>query len=178
MNEHFELDHAEKVNTVDLRKPLSEMFYLPVHAIRKEHHTKLRVVFDALAKSSSGTSLNDTLLFGPTIHPPLIDVLFRFHRVALTADVSEMYTAIELVPRDPDLHRLVWRNNVRESMVDYIMIAVTFDVFASYFAANMADKKNAIDFAAEFPMAAKVVDSSFYVDNCIAGADTIAEAIC
>ena len=58
------------------------------------------MVFDASAKSSNGVSLNDTLLVGPTIHPPLIDMLLRFrlHRIALTADadVSKMYRAIEL----------------------------------------------------------------------------------
>ena len=46
----------------------------------------------------------DTLLVGPTIHPPLIDVLLRFrlHRVALTADVSRMYRAVMLPESDRD----------------------------------------------------------------------------
>ena len=37
-----------------------------------------QAVFDASAKSSSGVSLNDLLLVGPTVHSPLIDVLLRF----------------------------------------------------------------------------------------------------
>ena len=113
MSEYFELGHAEPIPPVDLGKPPSETFYLPMHAVRKEHSTttKVRVVFDASAKSSSGISLNDTLLVGPTIHPSLTDVLLRFHshRIALTADVSKMYRAIELAPSDRDLHRFVWR---------------------------------------------------------------------
>lgn len=54
---------------------------------------KVQAVFDASAKSSSGVSLNDILLVGPTVHPPLMDVLLRFRlkRVAITADVSKMY---------------------------------------------------------------------------------------
>ena len=36
--------------------------------------TKLLVVLDASAKSTSGTS-HDTLQVGPTMHPPLTDVL-------------------------------------------------------------------------------------------------------
>ena len=151
-----------------------------MHAVRKEHSTttKVRVVFDASAKSSSGVSLIDTLLVGPTVHPPLIDVLlrFRFHRIALTADVSKMYRAIELVPSDRDLHRFVWRNDIKDPLVDYRMTRVTFGVSASSFAANMAVKQNALDFATEFPIAAKVVDTSFYVDDCLTGADSIAEA--
>ena len=52
--------------------------------------TKIRAVFDTSAKSSSGVSLNDTLLVGPTVHPSLVDVLLRF-RIALITDVSNMY---------------------------------------------------------------------------------------
>ena len=95
IEEYFEMGHAELVPATDLHKPTEQVFYLPMHAVRKESSTttKIRAVFDASAKSSSGVSLNDTLLVGPTVHPPLIDVLIRFrlHRVALTADVSKMY---------------------------------------------------------------------------------------
>ena len=123
--------------------------------------------------------MNDTLLVGPTVHPPLIDVLLRFrlHRVALTADISKMYRAIELIPDDRDLHRFVWRRSPSEILCDYRMTRVTFGVSASSFAANMAVKQNALDFATEFPHAVKVIDQSFYVDDCLAGADSVSEAI-
>ena len=115
MEEYFEMDHAEPVPAADLKKPPEKVFYLPMHAVRKEHSTttKIQVVFDASAKSSTGVSLNDTLLVGPTVHAPLIDVLLRFrrYRIALTTDVSKMYRAIELVPADRDLHRFVWRKS-------------------------------------------------------------------
>ena len=50
------------------------------------------------------------------------------------------------------------------------MTRVTFGVSASSFAANMAVRQNAIDIAHEFPLAAEVVNKSFYVDNCLTGA--------
>ena len=77
MNEYFMMDHAEPVPVTDLKKSPNEVFYLPMHAVRKEHSTttKIQIVFDACAKSSSGVLLNDTLLVGPTIHSSLIDVL-------------------------------------------------------------------------------------------------------
>ena len=55
--------------------------------------TKVRAVFDTSAKSATGISFNDTLMVGPTVHAPLIDVLLKFcvHRIGLTADVSKMY---------------------------------------------------------------------------------------
>ena len=72
-----------------------------MHAVRKDSSTttKVRAVFDASAKSSTGVSLNDTLMVGPTVNSPLMDVLLCFctHRVALVADISRMYGAIELM---------------------------------------------------------------------------------
>ena len=135
MEEYFQMGHAELVPTTDLEKSQQEVFYLPMHAVRKETSstTKIRAVFDASAKSSTGVSLNDTLLVGPTVHSSLIDVLlrFRFHRVALTTDVSRMYRAVELTLPDRDLHRFVWRSDPNESLRDYRMTRVTFVVSAS-----------------------------------------------
>lgn len=180
MEEYFTLGHAEQVPIVDLQKPPQQVFYLPMHAVRKESSatTKTRVVFDASARSASGVSLNDILMVGPNIHPSLIDVLLRFrlHHVALTADVSKMYRAVELVEGDRDYHRFVWRRSQDEPLVDYRMKRVTFGVSASSFAANMSVKQNAIDFTAKYPHAVVAVDESLYVDDCLTGADTVEEA--
>ena len=129
-------------------------------------------MFDASAKSFTGISLNDMLLVGPTIHPPLVDVLFSFRLslVALTTNVSKMYRAIELADDNKDLHRFVWRSQPSDTLKDYRMTRVTFGVPASSFAANMAVKQNAIDYSHEFPLAAEVVNKSFYVGDCLTGA--------
>ena len=117
-----------------------------MHVVRKDSSssTKIRAVFDALAKSTSGVSLNDLLMVGPTVHPSLIDALLRFriHPVALTADVTKMYRAVELTLEDRDLHRFIWRRQ-EESLRDYRMKRSTFGVSASCFAANVAVKRNA-----------------------------------
>ncbi len=68
---------------------------LHTHPCSTERNQLHHAVFDASAKSSSGVSLNETLLIGPTVHPSLIDVLLRF-RIALTTDVSKMYRAVAL----------------------------------------------------------------------------------
>ena len=100
------MGHAEPIPVADLNKPPSQVFYLPMHIVQKESSstTKIRAVFDA--KSSTGVSLNDTLLVGPTVHSPLVDVLLRFrlYRIALTTDVSRMYRAVELTESDHDFH--------------------------------------------------------------------------
>ena len=123
-------------------KPPEEVFYLPMQAVRKEHSTttKMWAMFDASAKSSTGVSLNDTLLLGPTAHPPLIDVLLRFrlHCDALTTYISKMYQAIKFVPPDHSLHRFMWRGSPDEPFLDCRMTKVTFGISASSFATNMA----------------------------------------
>ena len=167
--------------TADLEKSQHEVFYLPMHAVRKESSstTKIRAVFDASTKSSSGVSLNDTLLVGPMVHSSLIDILLRFwfHRVALTTDVSRMYRAVELTSSDRNLHRFVWRKDPDEQLRDYRMTRVTFVVSASSFAANMSVKQNAFDLTLEYPQAAVAVEKSFYVDDGLTGANSIEEAV-
>ena len=56
--EYEDLCHAEKVPPEDTLKPAPEHFYLPMHGVIKESSTttKLCVVFNALATSSSGVS--------------------------------------------------------------------------------------------------------------------------
>ena len=72
VDEYFREHHAEPVPPGDLYKPNSEVFYLPMHAVCKGTSTtsKLRVVFDASAKSSMDVLLNDQLLVGPMVHAP------------------------------------------------------------------------------------------------------------
>lgn len=70
MLEYLSLGHAENVPLTDAYKPQSTVYYLPMHVVYKSSSstTKIRAVFDASAKSSTGISLNDTLLVGPTVH--------------------------------------------------------------------------------------------------------------
>ena len=67
-------------------------YYLPHHAVIKDSSvkTKVRVIFDGSAHSSTGVSLNDALMQGPTIQDELVSIimLFRKHRHVLTADTE------------------------------------------------------------------------------------------
>ena len=181
MKEYLKLGHAELVPLEDMNLPVSETFYLPMHTVHKQSSTttKIRAVFDASMKSTSGVSLNDLLLVGPTVHPQLVDVLIRFrmHRIALVADVSKMYRAVELPVSDRNLHRFVWRDDPGDSLQDYRMTRVTFGISSSAFIANMCVKRNASDFAHKYPIAAKIVNDSFYVDDCLTGPDSVEGAV-
>ena len=95
VNEYGEMGHAKRVPDDELQKPRKNCYYLPMHGVTKESSTttKLRVVFDASAKTTSGFSLNDTLLTGPSLYPSLSSILnrFRCHSIGMSADISKMF---------------------------------------------------------------------------------------
>ena len=95
----------------------------------------------------------------------------------LVADISKMYRAIKLPLPDRDFHRSVWRGKPGDTLQDCGMTRVTFGVSSSSFVANMAVKQNAADYAHEYPLASKVVDEAFYVDDCLTGVNSVEEGI-
>ena len=111
LQEYVDLNHAEPVSHSDLA--LAPHYYLPVHGVFKETSTttKVRPVFDASAKTSTGVSLNDTLQTGPNLYPLLTDVLIRFrsHVIGFSADISKMFREVLLHEEDRDLHRFLIR---------------------------------------------------------------------
>ena len=106
--------HVEFVPSADLSKSNHQVFYLSLHGVEKASSTmtKLRVVCDASAKSSSGVSLSDTLLPGPSLYPRLTTILqcFRTHNIASSVDIGKMFCEISVHPDDRDLLRYIVRN--------------------------------------------------------------------
>ena len=74
IQELIDLGHLETVQPGEIKN--SQNFYLP-HCVLKEDSTttKLRVVFDASAETTSGFSLFDCLLVGPKHQDKLFDIL-------------------------------------------------------------------------------------------------------
>ena len=174
LQSYLDANHAEKVPPNELLLP---SFYLPYHTVYKQSSTstKIRVVFDGSAISSTGISLNQILQVGPTIQPTLLK--FRTYPVALSADVSKMYREVELAPADRDLHRYIWRHTPEEPIQDYRMTRVTFGVSASPYLAIRTLHQTASDHGAAHPSAADHIRSSFYVDDFLAGAETEEQAL-
>ncbi|XP_075167803.1 uncharacterized protein LOC142239957 [Haematobia irritans] len=81
LSEYLELDHMEPTTSSEICKDEKYYsFYLPHHAIVKPERTstKVRVVFNASKKTSTGLSLNDILHTGPILQNDLMNrVLFR-----------------------------------------------------------------------------------------------------
>ena len=57
------------------------------------------------------------------------------------------------------------------------MTRFTFGVSASSFIANMCVKQNAVNHAPTHPHASRVVETSFYVDDALTGADSTEKSI-
>uniref|UniRef100_A0A1L8DIY5 Uncharacterized protein n=1 Tax=Nyssomyia neivai TaxID=330878 RepID=A0A1L8DIY5_9DIPT len=162
------------------RESLHELsYYMPHHGILKDSlTTKLRVVYNASAPTSTGMSLNDLLMVGPTVQPDLLLVLLRFRRYefALTADISKMYLQLRLDPTQADFQRLVWREDKNQPIQDFRIPCVCFGVAASAFLATRALNELAVQHSETHPYAAKVLLQSFYVDDGIISAPSLSEA--
>ena len=151
-----------------------------MHGVVKEASTttKLRVVFDASVKTSSGVSLNDQLLPGPNLYPHLTSVIlaFRQHKIGMTSDISKVFREVRLHHSERDYHRYLVRGE-NGQLQDWSMSRLTFGVTSSPFLATQVLHQVASDHSDEFPMAAKIIRSQFYVDDCLTGADTLEAAI-
>ncbi len=134
-------------------------------------------MFDASARTTSGKSLNDTLLPGPNLYPALQDILLRFrrHKIGLSADISKMFWEVLLHPGDRDLHRFILRDKAG-SLVDCRMNHLTFGVTSSPFAATQVLHILAKSSISTHPLAAKAILTDFYVDDFLAGAETVQDA--
>ncbi|XP_012145356.2 uncharacterized protein LOC105663061 [Megachile rotundata] len=174
IREYQELGHMSEVQPYG-----REGFYLPHHAVVKPSSTttKVRVVFDGSAKSSSGLSLNDTLMTGPTIQDDLFSLLLRFRMYAyvMTGDIEKMYRQFLVRPEDRAYQRILWRDN-RGNLATFELNTVTFGLSSAPYLAIRCLHQLADDEKSRFPEAAEIVKRDLYVDDLLTGADTFEEA--
>ena len=99
---YLDQQHAEEVPDKDLLKSQDRVFYLPMQNVTNESSattiisTNVCAVFDVLATTSTGISLNSTLMVGPTVHPLFVDV-----------HISRMSRHVRFAEPDKDLHQFV-----------------------------------------------------------------------
>lgn len=129
MLEYEKLGDMSKINPVSSLSNETN-FYLPHYGVIKEDGmtTKLRVVFDASAKTSSGLSLNDVLMIGPTLQRELTDIIIKFrkHTFILVGDIEKMYRQVLVTDRDRALQRILWRTDSSGPMSHYELNTVTY----------------------------------------------------
>jgi len=175
MNEHLEKGH------VSLGSPKSPRWFLPHHpVINPKKPEKLRIVFDCAAKCR-GLSLNDVLLPGPDLINNMTGVLLRFrlYRVALSADIREMFLQVRLPEEDKWAFSFLWwsGNNLNNSPEAYEWNVHPFGATSSPFCANYALRQAIEDNTTRFPsLSSELLKKSFYVDDFLLSTKTISEA--
>lgn len=109
IREYQNLKHVKIISEESCKIP---GFWLPHHAVFKNDSltTKVRVVFDASAKSTSNVSLNDILMVGPTIQE---------------ADVANTYLQILIDESETQYQRILWRENPTNELRAYELKSVT-----------------------------------------------------
>lgn len=148
MAEYTELGHMSEIN-FDNTNIRGSNYFLPHHDVFKESSltTKLRVVFDASSKTTSGVSLNDVLKIGPVIQDSLFFILLRFrvHSIVITADIAKMSRCVKVQKDDRAFQQIVWRNNPLDSLKIYQLNTVTYGTGPASFIATRCHKQLATD---------------------------------
>ncbi|XP_058456467.1 uncharacterized protein LOC131433877 [Malaya genurostris] len=181
MEKYQRLGHCKEIDESKYSNDL-QTYYLPHHAVLRPNSssTKLRVVFDASAKSSSGKSLNDVLQVGAVVQSDLFSIIlgFRSHQFVFTADIIKMYRQVRVRDEDTRYQRVFWRSSPTEPLKTLELTTVTYGTASAPYLATRALKQLAIDERDRYPDAADIVENDFYVDDVLSGADTKAEVIC
>ncbi|XP_025420902.1 uncharacterized protein LOC112691005 [Sipha flava] len=156
-------------------------YYIPNHCVLKPESktTKLRVVFNASARTSAGISLNDSLYTGPKLQPDIQVVLLRARlwKFIFMADIKQMYRQILIQPSDRDYLRIFWRFSTQSPIDEYHLSTVTYGTSAAPFQALRTLRHLVILNGAEWPLAANILLNDTFVDDILTGADSETEAL-
>ncbi|XP_049882518.1 uncharacterized protein LOC126378330 [Pectinophora gossypiella] len=148
--------------------------FLPHHAVTRESSetTKLRVVFDASAETTTGTSFNDIQHVGPVVQDDLFSILLRFrqHRYVVSADVEKMYRQVLVHPEQRPLQMILWRASEHLPIKIFQLNTVTYGTASAPFLSTRC----LLQLAKECPddKISELIRSDFYVDDFLSGCDS------
>lgn len=161
------------------RADTTSEYLLPHHCVIKDSSTtKVRVVFSANALDDKGVSLNDRLLAGAVPYNDLADILlsFRFHEVALCADIRQMYRMIWLHPEDRQYQHILWRGEDGQ-VHEYSLNTVTFGVSSSPYLALRVVQQLLEDEGAHYPEATTALKRHRFMDDIVSGTSSVKDAV-
>jgi hypothetical protein len=174
MSEYLSLGHMSEYKSSDVNKG----YFLPHHGVLRESSTttKLRVVFNASAPTTSGVSLNNIQMVGPTVQDDLLSILirYRFHKYVLSADIEKMYRQVSVHESDRHLQQVVWRDDTSKDIKAYQLNTVTYGTASAPFLATRCLKQ--IGLECKDQQLADVIIHDFYVDDLLTGVDDFSEA--
>ena len=161
---------------------VSKVHYLLHHAVvrRDKQTTKLRIVFDALAKCD-GPSLSECLYTWPKFDLSILDILLRFrtHQVALTADIEKAFLMVSISEQDCDILRFLWVDDIKNDPPEacsFRFTRVVFGVSSSPFLLNATIQHHLEEHKLAFLNTVKILSQSTYMDDIASGAGTEEDA--
>ncbi|KAL0860023.1 hypothetical protein ABMA27_010338 [Loxostege sticticalis] len=175
IDEYLQLGHM---------KPCTEhhepSYFLPHHGVQKldSTTTKLRVVFNASAKTSTGKSLNDLMECGPNLQQDLQSMILRWRafQYVYTADIEKFYRQVLIHEEDQHLQKIVWRDSAQDLIKEYQLCTVTYGTKAAPFLAMRTIIQLVMDDGHRYPLAAEILTHQLYVDDLLGGSNDILEA--
>lgn len=172
LEEYLTLNHMELVTDTP-----SFQCFLPHHAVVKESSTttKVRTVFDASMKTSSGISLNECLCVGPVIQSELFDLLLSWckYEFALSSDIEKMYRMMYINREHADLHSILWHRPGTDGIATYRLLTVTFGTSSAPFQATRGIHEVGEIIKTSDSELADIIQKCFYVDDFLKSFPTI-----
>ena len=126
--------------------------------------------------------LNDCLPAGPSVFSDIPDVLmrFRYHRVALAADIVKAFLVVRIKEADQDVLRFLWiddPDNEHPNIGVKHFNRVVFGVTSSPFLLNTTIRHHVTKYEAYHPQFVSDFLASLYVDDLKSGKDSVPEAL-
>lgn len=175
IKEYQDLGHCSE-SAVCIPEPNYFLCHHPVFRANSES-TKIRVVFDGSAPTTSGISINDLQLIGPNIQDSIFSILLRFrqYKFVLTGDVAKMYRQVVCHEDDRNLQLILWREDESLPIKTLRLNTVTYG-FAS---ASYLSTRCLWQLGEECPdeLTKTIIQHDFLVDDLLTGSDDVEQLI-
>ncbi|XP_034944034.1 uncharacterized protein [Chelonus insularis] len=150
-------------------------FFSPHHGVLRERSltTKLRVVFNRSAQTSSSISLNNVLHTGAQLQVDIFDVLswIRRHKIIFSSDITTMFRQINVYSADWDLQRILWLDE-QNNLDPYQLTTVTYGTGPAVRVLLQLIE----DEGMKYHRAIAPMTEGRYVNDVFGGSDTLQEA--
>ena len=174
----------ERVTSSEDIEVVGKIHYLSHHPVIRQDKdmTKVRIVYNASAKNSSGTSLNSCLYPGPCLLKIVADILarFRLYPIALTADIEKAFLMIGIHPSDHDVLSFLWYEDAKSEtseVICYRFCTVVFGVVSSPFLLNMTLVQHIEDYLEDYYEVCTKLLNSLYADDMDSGGHSVNEVL-
>nr|XP_049702858.1 uncharacterized protein LOC126055941 [Helicoverpa armigera] len=165
IQEYIDNGYLSQVDESDIS---DDGYYIPHHAVVRPDKPMPRIVLDASARTHTGLSLNEILHIGPNLQTDLFLLLinFRLFPIAINSDIRQMYLRICVPVAQRKYLRILFRFNENEPLLTFAFNRLPFGLKSSPFIAMRTVRQLASD-SPHYPEAAKVAETSLYMDDLV-----------